>query len=110
MIIITEETIFEGRDNTFTIEYVVNGIPFDFTNTTKVEFTLNNKMVDSVTYPDYFDFSVGTDGRIIFNFGSAGYTRKDSGGASVIIFDNSNTRGLVLSTPRGLVQLNITVI
>lgn len=105
-----DEILFAGSDNTFTVEYTIDGSLYDFSSTTKVEFTLNGTMVDSVASPGYFDFSVGSDGRIIFKLGAAGYTSADSGHATVKVFDATNTNGLVFSSPAGNTYLDIRVI
>ena len=104
------EILYAGNDNSFTVEYTVDGSLYDFSATTKVEFTLNGTTVDSVANAAYFDFSVGTDGRIIFKLGQAGYVAADSGDATVTIYDATNTNGVVFSSPAGLTVLSIIVI
>ena len=105
-----DELIFAGADNTFTVEYTVDGSLYDFTSTTKVEFTLNGTSVDSVANATYFDYSTGTDGRIIFKLGAAGYVNADSGLATVKVFDVGNTNGVIFSSPVGHTYLDIQVI
>ena len=104
-----KETLFSGSDNTFTVEYTINGSLYDFTNTTNVEFILNGISIDSITQASYFDFSVGTDGRIIFKLGQAGYKEEDSGQAIVKVYDATNTNGVIFSSPEGGTNLDIIV-
>lgn len=96
------EIIYCGKDNVFIVEYQKNGSIYDFTNTTKIEFILNDKSVNSDDNPEYFDYSTGTDGRIIFKLGAAGYLSEDTGNAEVIVYDASNTGGIVFSGKDGL--------
>ena len=105
-----EEFIYVGNDNSFTDEFKLDFDLYDFTNTTKIVFTLNAKSVDSVTNPAYFDFSTGTDGRVEFKMGGAGFVAADSGLARIVVFDAGNTNGVVFADPEGPVLINVTVV
>ena len=111
----TKETIFSGRNNSFTLEYTLEeGTPdeelYDFTDTTKVEFILNGKAVNSVAQPTWFDFSTAVDGRIIFKLGAAGYVAADNGEATVIVYDAANPTGAVFANKLGPTQLIVNVV
>lgn len=95
------EYIHSGKDNTFTVEFTKDGVAYDLSPATKIEFTLNGTTVDSITNPTYFDFSTGTDGRIEFSLGGAGYVQNDSGLATIIAYDPVNTDGIVLASSCG---------
>lgn len=103
------ETIFSGRNNSFTLEYTLDGVLFDFKDTTKVEFILGGKSSDSATQPTWFDFSGDADGRIIFSLGAAGYVKADAGLATVIVYDTGNPAGAVFTSDRGPTIVNINV-
>jgi len=107
---VVNEIVYATKDNSFTIEYTLDSVLYDFTNTTKVEVTLNGTSVDSVANSEYFDYSVGTDGRIIFKLGAAGYTPADSGIAIVTVFDAVNTNGVVFNSLVSDNLLKITVV
>ena len=106
----TKETIFSGRNNSFTLEYTLDGELYDFTDTTKVEFVLNGKAVNSTTRPTWFDFSTAVDGRIIFKLGAAGYLAADNGEATVIVYDTANPEGAVFASKLGPTQLIVNVV
>ncbi len=104
------ETIFSLRNNSFTLEYELPvGKLVDFSNTTKVEFILNAKPVNSIDDPAFFDFLVGTDGRIIFKLGEAGYVSTDAGPATIIVFDASNPLGAIFTSEQGPTRLTVNV-
>lgn len=106
MIYTIEETIFIGKDNTFTVEYA--GITFP--TATRIEFSLNGTTVNSVDDPTFFTSTLQTDGRIIFKLGAAGYVVGDAGFATVCIFDASNTNGVVYSSPTVPTRIAITLV
>ena len=105
---VTSEIIFIDKNNSFTLEYKLDGKLYDFSNTTKIVFTLNGKDVNSVSEPTWFDFSTGTDGRIIFKLGTAGYLKADSGYATICVFDTANPSGVIFSSKlRNQVLINV---
>ena len=106
MIYTIEETIFIGKDNTFTVEYA--GITFP--TATKIEFTLNGTTVNSVTNPEYFTSTLQSDGRIIFKLGQAGYVAGDAGFATITITDAVNTNGVIYSSATVPTRIAITLV
>jgi len=101
-----EETIFIGKDNSFTVEY--SGITFP--TPTKIEFSLNGISVDSVANPTWFTSTLEVNGRIIFKLGAAGYTASDAGFATVTIFDVVNTNGVIYSSPTVPTRIAVTLV
>jgi len=78
--------------------------------TVTFDFTTNISNAKNASNPTNVYYAVGIDGRVIFKLGPAGYVPKDSGGATVVIYDAVNTNGLVFSDPLSEVQLEIKVI
>jgi len=100
------ETIFSGRNNSFTVEYA--GVTFP--TPTRIEFTLNGTTVNSVDNPAYFVSTLETDGRIEFKLGAAGYVAADSGKATVTVFDGVNTLGVIYSDVNASTKIGVTVV
>ena len=106
------ELIFIYNDNSFNVEYTLAA--FDFSQTTKVEFELGGKSVNSTDDPAFFDIvtgplTVGT-GQFVFKMGAAGFASYHSGDATITLFDPSTPNGLVFTSPSGPTKVAVVVV
>ena len=106
-----KESIFIGRNNTFTIEFIKAGM--DFSSVDKVEFELNGKSVNSDDDAAFFDIATGPlivgSGTFVFIMGEAGFLETDSGDATITLFDPSTSLGLQFAGSEAPTQVEIKV-
>lgn len=107
-----KEFIFIDNDNTFTIEFRKAG--FDFSQTNKVEFKLNDKAVNSTDNAAFFDIVTGPlivgSGTFIFIMGEAGYLPEDSGEAVITLFGPGTPLGLIFAGSQAPTEVEIVVL
>lgn len=106
-----KESIFIGRNNTFTIEFEKPGM--DFSTVTKVEFELNGKPKNSTGDAAFFDITTGPFpigfGTFVFKMGEAGFLETDSGDAIITLFDPSTPLGLQFAGSEAPTQVEVKV-
>jgi len=107
-----KELIFDGNDNSITVEYTLAG--FDFSQTTKVQFELGGKTFNSTDSAAFFDIATGPltvgSGTFVFKMGAAGFVRSDSGNATITLFDPSTPNGLIFSSPSGPTNVAVNIV
>ena len=106
-----EENVFLGRNNTFTIEF--RKVGFNFSLTSKVEFELNGKSVNSTDDPLFFDIvtgplTVGT-GQFVFKMGAAPFVVADSGDAIITLFGPGVLQGLQFAGSKAPTEVNVSI-
>ncbi len=107
-----KEFIFNGNDNSFTIEYTL--ADFNFALINKVEFELDGTAFNSPNDAAFFDITTGPltvgTGQFVFKFGAAGYAAGLRSNATITLFDPSTPNGLVFSSPEGPTKVAIVVV
>lgn len=106
------ELIFNGNNNTFTVEYTL--ADFDFAQLTKVAFSLEGVSKNSADDSVLFDIVTGPliegSGTIVFKMGAAGYTPGLRADATITLFSATTPLGLVFSSPEGPTKVSIVVV
>lgn len=91
------EKIYNGRDNTVDLLLKAEGVAVDLAAVTRMQVVVGSTMVDSQAHPTYFDWTPtpAVTGKVLLTLGAAGLTVGERQVAQLVVFDPSNTLGIV---------------
>lgn len=100
----TLETVYQGAENTNTVQFFVSGAAFDFSSVTRmlVTFTESDISADSGVDSTLMDWST-TPGSIIFKFGGLAIN-PGMYSAEIRIYDSLHPTGQILVDDSGILQ------
>jgi len=86
--------IYNGHDNTFTVEFQDNGVAVDLSGMTKAQINVAGKSFNSIDTAALFDLTDVASGLITFKLAAQGISEAEYN-ATIILFDAINTNGIV---------------
>jgi len=86
--------IYNGRDNTFIVEFQDNGLVVDLSGMSKAQINVASNSYNSVDNAALFDITDKANGRITFILGDQGIVEGEYN-ATIVLFDAVNTNGIV---------------
>lgn len=87
------ENVYLGRDNVFKLKFTQDNVAVDMSGVTRMVMTVGDETVDSDTVATAFDWTLG-NGEVSFALGAT-LTNKGTAFAELVIYDPTNTNGLV---------------
>ena len=93
-------TFYKDRDNAEIVQLLEDGVAIDMGAVTKVAVYFHGVLYDSTAYATAFDYTLGA-GKLKLMLGKiSGIPARTDGKAEIVIFDTSNTLGIVWGTIR----------